>query len=72
MREIWEHRPGRIYLLVLLASIIGVLVVIGLGLLEIKIVLFGFVTMPLLVGALFVIVWLVSYLVYFFKFWPYR
>ena len=72
MREIWEHRPGRIYLLVLLASVIGVLVVIAIGLLQMKILLFGFVTMPLLVGALFVIVWLVSYLIYFFKFWPYR
>ena len=72
MREIWQHRPGRIYLLVLLVSIIGVLVVIAAGLLEIKILLLGFVTMPLLVGALFVIVWLLSYLIYFFKFWPYR
>lgn len=72
MREIWQHTPGRIYLLVLLASIIGVLVVIALGLLEIKILLFGFVTMPLLVGALFVIVWLVAYLIYFFRYWPYR
>jgi len=72
MREIWQHRPGRIYLLVLAASIAAVLVVIASGLLEIRILLLGFVTMPLLVGALFVIVWLLSYLVYFFKYWPYR
>ena len=72
MREIWQHTPGRIYLLVLLASIIGVLAVIAVGLLERKILLFGFVTMPLLVGAVFVIVWLIAYLIYFFRFWPYR
>ena len=72
MREIWEHTPGRIYLIVLVVSVIGVLYLIGSGLLERKVLVLGFITMPLLVGAGFVVVWLIAYLIYFFRFWPYR
>ena len=72
MREIWQHTPGRIYLIFLLASIVGVLYVIGSGLLEQKVLVLGFITMPLLVGAGFVMVMLVGYLIYFFRYWPYR
>lgn len=72
MREMFQHTAGRVYLLSLLLSVVGVIAAIAAGVLETKILLFGFVTMPLLVGALFVIVWLVAYLVYFFGFWPYR
>ena len=72
MREMFSHTPGRIYLLFLLATIVAMITVIALGVLEIKILLFGFVTMPLLVGSVFVILWLVAYLIYFFKYWEYR
>ena len=72
MREIWEHTPGRIYLVVLLLSVVGTIGVIVAGVLEKKVLLFGFMTMPLVVGASFVVVWLVAYLIYFFGFWPYR
>ena len=72
MREIWQHTPGKIYLLSLVASVVGVLVVIGSGLLEQKVLVLGFITMPLLVGVAFVVVWLIAYLIYFFRFWPYR
>lgn len=36
------------------------------------VVLFGWMTMPLVIGVAFVLFWLVTYLVYFFLFWPYR
>jgi hypothetical protein len=77
MREMLEHTPGRIYLLVLLLSIVGVGVAVGMGVLAIPeggrpILLFGWITMPLAVGILFVLVWLAAYLVYFFRYWPFR
>ena len=72
MREIWQHTPGRIFLAFLVASVVGVMVVIGSGLLEQKVLVLGFITMPLLVGAGFVVVWLIAYLIYFFRYWPYR
>ncbi len=72
MREMFEHRAGRIYLSMLLLSIIGMIGVIFSGVLEQKVLVFGFITLPLLVGIVFVLVWLAAYLVYFFKFWPYR
>ncbi|TVR57624.1 MAG: hypothetical protein EA426_11620 [Spirochaetaceae bacterium] len=72
MREMMQHTPGKIYLSVLLLSIIALFVVIGVGVLEMPILVFGWITTSLLTGALFVIVWLVAYLIYFFKYWPYR
>jgi hypothetical protein len=34
--------------------------------------LFGWITMPLFIGIIFVLFWLISYIIYFFFFWPYR
>ena len=77
MREILAHTPGKIYLLVLLLSVVIMAVVVGMGVLDtpadgVPILVFGWMTMPLVVGVVFVIVWLIAYLVYFLKFWPYR
>ncbi|MFQ3620236.1 MAG: hypothetical protein SNJ78_04725 [Spirochaetales bacterium] len=72
MREMLEHTPGKIYLSVLLLSIIGMIGVIMSGLMGQSVLVFGFITLPLLVGIIFVLVWLVAYLIYYFKFWPYR
>lgn len=77
MLEMRSHRAGKIFLAVLVLSIIAMMVVIGLGLMETPegtdpILLFGWMTMPLVAGVVFVLVWLVAYLIYFFKFWPYR
>ena len=77
MLEMTSHKAGKIFLAVLVLSIIAMVVVVGMGLMETPegsdpIVLFGWITMPLAVGIAFVLVWLVAYLVYFFKFWPYR
>jgi hypothetical protein len=77
MLEMKHHLPGKIFLLVLLLSIIAMFVVIGLGLMETPeggapIILFGWITMPLAAGIVFVLIWLVAYMIYFFKFWPYR
>lgn len=72
MREMWSHGAGRIFLAVLSLSIIGMFAVIGAGLLERTVLVFGWVTMPLLVGAVFIGIWLIAYLIYFFRCWPYR
>jgi len=72
MREIAGHWPGRIFLLVLALSIIIMGVLVAAGFTEMQVLLFGWMTMPLVLGSAFVIIWLIAYLIYFFKFWPYR
>ena len=77
MREILAHTPGKIYLLVLLLSIVIMAVAVGMGALDtpangVPVLVFGWMTMPLAMGVVFVIVWLIAYLIYFLKFWPYR
>jgi hypothetical protein len=72
MREMLQHTPGKVFLLVLLGSIVGMLAAILSGVMERTVLVLGFITMPLLAGILFVLIWLVAYLVYFFKFWPFR
>jgi hypothetical protein len=76
MVEITRHTAGRIYLIALLLSVIGFIVFLAVGgtaeAANGPILLFGWMTMPLVAGVIFVIFWLVSYLIYFFLFWPYR
>lgn len=77
MLEISSHRPGKIFLLVLLLSIVAMAVIVGMGYMEAAqdgepILFFGWITAPLAIGIVFVLVWLVAYLIYFFKYWPYR
>ena len=77
MREMGRHVAGRIFLAVLALSVLGMLVLIGMGLMEAApgkppLLVFGWMTLPLVAGVVFVIIWLIAYLVYFFKFCPYR
>ncbi len=77
MREIYKHKPGKVYLLVLALSIVGLIAIVAMGFMTIPegtepVLLFGWITRPLALGIAFVLVWLVAYLVYFFKYWPYR
>jgi len=72
MREIWNHRPGRVFLSVLALSVLAMFAAIAMGLLERQVLVLGWMTMPLVAGVVFIAVWLVAYLVYFFRFWPYR
>ncbi len=77
MKEMMRHGPGRIYLISLLLSIVAFIVVIFMGVTELAptgeaVVVFGWMTMPLVIGVLFVIFWLIAYLIYFFFYWPYR
>ena len=75
MREIMRHTAGRIYLIVLLLSIVGFIIFLVMGGTDATadgepIILFGWMTMPLAAGMVFVVFWLVTYLIYFFFFWP--
>jgi hypothetical protein len=77
MKEIIRHTAGRIYLIALLLSVVGFIAALVIGVTETPesgepIVVFGWMTMPLFVGVLFVLFWLVAYIIYFFFFWPYR
>ena len=70
MREILRHTPGRIFIGILFVSIVGMMFVTRYF--NSSILVFGWITLPLAAGIVFVIVWLAAYLVYFFKYWPYR
>ena len=77
MREIIRHTAGKIYLIVLLLSVVGFIAFLALGGTDVDstgepVVLLGWMTMHLVAGALFVIFWLIAYIIYFFFFWPYR
>ena len=77
MKEIARHTAGKIYLILLLLSIVGFILFLALGGTDAgpggePTVLFGWMTMPLVAGVAFVLFWLFSYIVYFFFFWPYR
>ena len=77
MKEMMRHTAGKIYLISLLLSVVVFIALLVIGVTDTPeggeaIVLFGWMTMPLVIGAAFVIFWLLAYLIYFFKFWPYR
>jgi hypothetical protein len=77
MKEMARHTAGRIYLLALVLSVVGFIVLLVLGVTDAPdegepTVLLGWMTMPLVLGVLFVLFWLVAYIFYFFFFWPYR
>lgn len=72
MREVASHWPGRIFLLVLSLSTVAVIYLVATGFLEQTVIVAGWITLPLMVGVVYVLVWLVAYLIYFFRFWPYR
>ncbi len=46
MREMFSHRPGRVFLAVLGLSIAGMLAAIAGGLLERTVLVMGWITMP--------------------------
>lgn len=70
MREMMEHTPGRIFLAVLVLSIVAMLWVPRYFF---KCHLFfGWMTPPFFAGILFLLLWLIAYLIYFFRFWRYR
>jgi hypothetical protein len=77
MKEMTRHAAGRIYLIALLLSVVVFIAALIMGVTDAPadgepVVLFGWMTMPLVIGVLFVIFWLVAYIIYFFFFWPYR
>ena len=77
MKEITRHAAGRIFLIALLLSVVGFIVFLVMGGTEAPesgepVIIFGWMTVPLFAGMLFVVFWLIAYLIYFFFFWPYR
>ncbi len=70
MREVFGHWPGRIFLLVLLLSVVGLFFVTPLF--SKPVIIMGWITLPFAAGVVFILVWLCAYLVYYFKYWPFR
>jgi hypothetical protein len=77
MKEITRHTAGKVYLFLLVLSIVGFIVFMAMGGTDapadgVPIVLFGWMTMPLVSGVVFILFWLVTYIIYFYFYWPYR
>lgn len=70
MREILGHRAGRMFLLVLLLAIVGLFAVTPLF--SMPVLIMGWISLPFAAGIVFLLIWLCAYLVYFFKYWPFR
>ena len=66
VREMFKHNAGRVFVGVLFLSIVGMLFVPRFF--SQSILIFGWMTLPLFCGLIFVAVWLAAYLIYFFKF----
>ena len=71
MREIWSHRPGQIFLAVVLGSWLLAHTAVQ-YLFESDTMLFGWMTSPIIVGVALMLLWLVAFWIYVFKYWPYR
>lgn len=72
-----RHTAGRIYLISILLSIVVFIAFLAMGGTTVgedgvPTLVFGWMTMQLFAGLLFVAFWLVTYIIYFFFFWPYR
>jgi len=70
LREIFSHRAGRIFLLVLCLAVVGLLAVTSL--LSQGVIILGWMPLPFAAGIVFLFVWLCAYLIYFSKYWPFR
>jgi len=70
MREVIKHKAGQIYLVVLLFTIIAMLYIVRYF--SQKILVFGLLPLPFFAGICFLVLWAIAYLVYFFRYWPYR
>ncbi|MCD5401509.1 hypothetical protein LR013_02800 [candidate division NPL-UPA2 bacterium] len=71
MREITKHLPGKIFIFILLLSLIFAILILPF-IFAPNAVLFGWMTVPLLSGATLMLVWLGAIAIYVNFFWPYR
>ena len=70
LREVFAHRAGRIFLFVLLLSVVGLFAVTPLF--SRPVIIMGWISLPFAAGIIFLLIWLCAYLIYFLKYWPFR
>lgn len=70
MREVLAHGPGRVFLAILAACVVGLLA--ASWTFHRGVVVFGWMPLPFALGIGFVLVALVLCTGYLFRFWPYR
>jgi hypothetical protein len=70
VREIIGHWPGRIFLFVLFLAAVGLLAITPLF--ARAVIIMGWISLPFAAGIIFLFIWLCAYLIYFFKYWPFR
>jgi len=71
MREVWSHWPGRIFLVVVLGYWIFAHTALQFFFGP-ETVLFGWMPSPIAVGLSIFAVWLVAFVIYLSRYWPYR
>lgn len=71
MREVTGHASGRVLIIVLLASLIFSVAIMPF-IFAPNTIFFGWLTVPMLSGAVLMLVWLVAIVVYMSFSWPYR
>jgi hypothetical protein len=70
MREVFSHRAGRFFLVVLVLTVLGLFAVTPLF--SKPIMIMGWISLPFAAGIVFIVIWLCAYLIYFFRYWPFR
>ena len=70
MREILSHRAGRIFVLILALTVLGLFAITPLF--SKPLMIMGWMSLPFAAGIVFVLIWLCAYLIYFFRYWPFR
>ncbi|HSW35690.1 MAG TPA: hypothetical protein VLH18_03710 [Candidatus Limnocylindrales bacterium] len=71
MREITRHTPGKLFIVVLVSSLVFAVAILPF-LFEPGTLFFGWITVPVLSGAVIMLVWLVALAIYVKSYWPYR
>ncbi len=71
MREMTKHTPGKLFLAVLVLSVLVIILILPF-VVDGTAVFFGWLSFPLFSGILLILIWIVAFAVYLGKFWPYR
>ncbi len=71
MREMIKHTPGKLFLAILALSVLVIVLVLPF-VVGGTTVFFGWMSFPLFSGILLMLIWIVAFVVYLGKFWPYR
>lgn len=70
MRECFKHTAGKVFILILVISILGML--IAPIFFTSCVMVFGIIPLPFFVGLVMIVIWFIAYVIYFKKYWYFR